>query len=1003
MPTLEVTAQKQSFRNTINPLRGKALTTLDRIGGYAGTETTGDDALTVLNRKLEAAGVLASGSGAPVFANETALFYLDTATEKFYVRETSDYQEINNGAEESEIIGHGTTDQDTADASDPWIFINTDANKIWLKERTGSPGSYSYTWTGPIFEGDSRTEVVYNTADDPSALTVSWNWKTDTFSPTGGGWTGNSSNAKWAIIVTLPRNTNNAIASPQFRLKDTPVSSITFTAKDGTNNLPSSVNNLQELIDWLNTATLGGGGGGTGTDDQTAAEVPTTTSSFNNNLSATDTNVQRALDTLDNINFPTLQRESFARISGNILPAGITQNFTVLTSLTTLRSTYNEQLFIEATVDIRMQASVSPASATATFIFDVVTPADAGTGIQSDPLTLTEGSGNVDGQLRLSGVLPADFVTGKLRIRRTGTTGSPPAAGVEGIKLQIRSDVQADEVIVRNDDLGNNLTGDSNNLEEIISEIDELPIQPADYEDVPWPGGSNAIDDDGVEVRPDGDPTYQITFARNMQNANNRPGITYVAHISYDAVIVAGSGGAITELNFVHKTYAGNNALNEIQSSNETTGRGVQRKTYDVTVPTNTNSFTVGITNNANQSDGRLLITNYRVNFSQGIDASSFDGTLSMDDNTNQRVAQKVDDLSASNLPLNASTFDGNLATTDDTVQEVAQKFDDYEPEASDVTVVSNDFSDPNNFIGGLREVTGISGVPDTPANVQQALVKADYLLQEAYNPFQSTQLLDHSMGGGFSSTFTVNTTNPSILTNDIDIAAEVRDLGVPAAVRIRIRLQSLGAAFAGDLQLVHADFGTGSPLNTITYGDPEVINNTVYSGANAPPTYVTFQRTIPAPLPDTFKLRLRRTGGTTAAVFNDGFADVIDSTAPVMGGAGGQASSYTTTIIWLAGASIHDRLTTVSETTNYTLMSGHRFPDYDQLLFVFDAGAGSTQPLMPCWTDSNLFQSNGAAGILWIQGQYWLMVSRQSTTTFRFRWRAPSNGLRRIIGIKTN
>ena len=998
MPTLEVTAQKQSFRNTINPLRGKALTTLDRIGGYAGTETTGDDALTVLNRKLEAAGVLASGSGAPVFANETALFYLDTATEKFYVREASDYQEINNGAEESEIIGHGTTDQDTADASDPWIFINTDANKVWLKERTGSPGSYSYTWTGPIFEGDSRTEVVYNTADDPSALTVSWDWKTDTFSPTGGGWTGNSSNAKWAIIVTLPRNTNNAIASPQFRLKDTPVSSITFTAKDGTNNLPSSVNNLQELIDWLNTATLGGGGGGTGTDDQTAAEVPTTTSGFNNNLSSANTNVQSALDTLDNINFPTLQRETFGRISGAILPAGVTQNFTVISGLTTLRSTYNEQLFIEATADIRMQSSVSPASATATFIFDVVTPSDAGTGIQSDSLTLTEGSGNVDGRLRLSGVLPADFTTGKLRVRRTGTTGSPPATGVEGIKLQIRSDVQADEVIVRNDDLGNNLTGDSNNLEEIISEIDELPIQPSDYEDVPWPGGSNAIDDDGVEVRPDGDPDYQITFARNMQNANNRPGITYVAHISYDAVIVTGSGGAITELNFVHKTYAGNNALNEIQSSNETTGRGVQRKTYDITVPTHTNSFTVGITNNANQSDGRLLITNYRVNFSQGIDASGFNGTLSIDDNTNQRVAQKVDDLSASNLPLNASGFDGNLVPADDTVQEVAQKFDDYNPTAGATTVVSNDFSDPDNFIGGLREVTGVSGVPATPANVQQALVKTDYLLQEAYNPFQSTQLLDRSTGGSFSSAFSVNNATP-VYSNPVDIPEELRALGTDIAVRVRVEVTALGSGFAGDIRLVDPDNRA-----TVFYGAPEVVNTSLYS-ASSPNNFVTFQRTIPAAsVPDTFEVRFQRTdGGTTTSTFDNGFADVIDSTASVMGGAGGQASSYTSTIIWLAGASIYDRLTVASETTNYTLMSGHQFTDYDQLVFVFDGGSGSTQPLVPCWVDANLFQSFGAAGTLWIVGNWWLMVSRQSTTTFRFRWRAPSNGLRRIIGIKTN
>ena len=41
------------------------------------------------------------------------------------------------------------------------------------------------------------------------------------------------------------------------------------------------------------------GGGGGGTDDQTAAEVPVTATGFSGNLSATDTDVQTALDTID--------------------------------------------------------------------------------------------------------------------------------------------------------------------------------------------------------------------------------------------------------------------------------------------------------------------------------------------------------------------------------------------------------------------------------------------------------------------------------------------------------------------------------------------------------------------------------------------------------------------------------------------------------------------------------------------------------------------------------
>jgi len=983
-------------RRTLRPTgQDKALAHLGDISASAPGTSSAIDAWTMIQRKLEVAGVIATGTGAPVFANETALFYFDTAADRFYVRETSAYTAVAIGSTESEIIGHDASTSanppSAPTASSPWIYIRTAQNRVFLKERSGSPGSYTYAWTGPIFEGNSRTEVVYHTAAAPPALSTSWNWQTNEVNITGGGWSFNPPNAKWAIILTLPRNSNNPIVSPRFRVGDPSPADITFTPKDGTGNLAASVNNLQEVIDYLNTATLGGGGGGT--DDQTAAEVPTTTSSFNNNLSSADTNVQLALNTIDNIAFPELQSQRFPRISGAITTSGIDQAFTVIPGLINERTNYDEGLFIEAVVDVRMQASVTLGDS-ATFIFEVLDSADVATGIQSEQFTLQEAAANVDRSVRLAGVLPATFTAGKLRTRLVRQSGTPPLSGVEGIKLQIRSDVQADEVIVNQSDLGNNLTGDADNLEEIISEVDEMPIQPADYEDVPWPSGANAIDDNDTEVR------RVVTFHRNLTNANNRAGISYIARITYDAVIEAGSGGALSQMSFTHKTYAGSPALTEIQTATETTGRGAQTKTYDVTIPSGTTAFAVGFTNPDNGRNGRLEITNYQVSFLQGIDASGFNGNLATSDNSAQKVAQKVDDLTAAALGvgINASGFDGNLTTDDDTVQEVAQAFDDYVPTATQATVNSNQFSDPANFIGGLREDTGVSGIPVTPANVQQSLVKADYLLQDAFNPFQSTQLLDRSVGGSFSSSFTLNNTTP-IYSNPVIIPAEVRALGSAVAVRIRVRISALDTGFTGDLRLVDPDNRA-----TVFYGDAEVVNTTAYS-ASTPNNYVTFQRTIAAAsVPDTFEVRFQRTdAGTGATTFVEGFADVVDVAGGAMGGAGGQASSYSTTIIWLAGASITDRLTTRSETTNYTLMAGHRFDQYDQLVFVFDAGAGSTQPLMPCWVDANLFQAFGAAGTLWIQANYWLMISRQSPTTFRYRWGTPNNGLRRIIGIRTN
>ena len=270
-------------------------------------------------------------------------------------------------------------------------------------------------------------------------------------------------------------------------------------------------------------------------------------------------------------------------------------------------------------------------------------------------------------------------------------------------------------------------------------------------------------------------------------------------------------------------------------------------------------------------------------------------------------------------------------------------------------------------------------------------LRSVDRRLSDAYNPFQSTQLLDRLVAGSYTDSFSP-TGSTAIYSSEVDIPQELIDLGTDVDIRIRLHVQSI-SGFRGDIGLTSGGTTTLIPGTVI-----ESVTDTVHD----PGDYVTFERTVAvANVPETFRVRFRRTAGS--ATFNQGFADVIDSDGGgAMGGAGGQTGGYTSTIIWLAGASINDRLATASETTNYTLMSGHNFSDYDQIVFVFDGGSGPNQPLMPMWVDSNLFQAFGAGGTLWIMGNWWLMVSRQSDNTFRFRWRGANNGLRRIIGIST-
>ena len=898
---------------------------------------------------------------------------------------------LNEKVGEAQLIGHGTADPtNTPGVNEPWIYIDTSSDKAWFKKRSGSAGSYTYAWAGPFHEGNSRTEVIYNTANArPNDPAISWNWETDAFGVTRNGWTSNSVNARWAMIVTLPRNTNNGFASPAFRVVDPTAEEISYTPPAGDGNIPSSVSNVKEGLDAFHTANIGSGGN----VNQMPADWDATTG------------VTRILNKPD---IPPFYEEEFPHTSNLLRGVNSTQDqaFTIPTDLQTFRSRYGQPLFIEGNVSVEIQPSVG-ASDSVTFVLEVVTSSGNALNptVISDPVTLTNAAGRDTETARVIGILPENFSGGLLRCRVTAASATTPVAGVEHFRVKVDPSLGADDIVVKNDDLGNNLTSTGlTTVEDAISQMDELPIFiGSDFEDVNWPTGTSSIDSSDGEVR------RTVTIHENIRNAITRD-VHYIVQVRFKVKYEGGSTDGRTDVDVDFKIYtnlSGNAILTDTSIRNQ--GPTAVEYTYEVSLPFTTvapSTIIFGIEAPSGQFDARAEVTDFQARIRDGIDASGFTTDGRILDNgavSYQEAFKQVYDYIIANAPVDASSWGTNLPSTSPaTIQGTFNHINSLAitQNASQVPVTSSQFSDPNNFIGGLREVTGLNPNPrDNPTNVQQALVKADYLLQAAYNPYQSTQELDRSVGGGFSGTFSSNTTG-YILSNDIDIPEEVRDLGVPGAVRFRARLQSITSGYAGDIRLVGSDYNpSASPPNTVTYGDPEVINTTSRTSGQ----YISFQRRLANPLPDTFKVRFRRSSASGTAVFDDGFVDVVDTTGTVMGGAGGQSSSYSTTIIWLAGAGINDRIDTASEVTNYTLMSGHMFSAYDQLAFVFDGGAGSTQPLIACWVDSNLFQAFGATGTLWIVGNWWLMVSRQSDNTFRWRWRAPSNGLRRIIGIRTN
>ena len=587
---------------------------------------------------------------------------------------------------------------------------------------------------------------------------------------------------------------------------------------------------------------------------------------------------------------------------------------------------------------------------------------------------------------------------------------------IDNIQILGTDDQVASEVNTTTTNFDQNLSSADSTVQLALDTLDDLDVPP--YYDQEWTHQDDLMQGVGSYY------TQAFTIPTRLTNFRDR--YQQPLYIVADSnVVLQSTVGSPQSVSFVFEILdaAGNRLRDPIESDIITLTHGVdlnpvrRRIRIQAVLPT---GFEMGeVAFNGGRLNTRVTAVTGTpasgVDFQRvqvhadpsAIDPSDFDGNLAETDNTVQKIAQKFDDYvpSGADVTIDATGFDGNLATTDDDAQKVAQKVDDLvlgtTQNASAVPIVltpTNPFLPPvEEDHGGIRGLTGLTGIEDNPDDVRAALQVVDRRLIDAYDPFRYKQGLNRFVlrAGRFSDSFTVNTAT-QVFTDAIDIPAELRDLSTDLDINVRVRVQSIGSGWVGNISL----WNEGRTAQ-ITGGDPEAVNTTT----NSDGTYVTFRRTITtANVPDTFRIRFIRTGGTSSAVFDTGQAFVYESLGSGgSGGAGGQAGSYTTAIIWLAGAQIHDRLTQRSESINRTLMSGHRFPDYDRIAFVVDSGPGATQPLMSLEIDRNLFEAFGAAGYLNIQGQYWLMFSRQSDTEFRWRWGANANGLRRVMGIRTN
>ena len=511
---------------------------------------------------------------------------------------------LNRKIEESDLVARGSNTP-LADADAAWIFYRTDLNAFYLKDYDGT----NYVWLGPFQRGDYQLRLIYHTADVAPSVQVDWNYLNTNFNVTNGGWTQSDTNSKWMRIVALPATSNTESISPPIRIGNPSADDIAYT-RPTAGNIPSSVNTVSEALDAFNAATLGGG-----STPPPAAE-------------------SEGLLQVEESTSPT-----YSRHPNRLSLVGDTATFTfnIDSDLRNFSSNYNENLFIEANCKITIEAG---GTGTGSYAFDVrdgsgntFNPAVAGA--IAIPTATLEESGNI----RVVGIIPRNTTAIQLRVTVASGSTTTLVAGVDNFRSEIHPDVKADEVVISQDDLGNNINpANLNTLDEVISQIDELPIYPFDAEDVNFPGGQNSIDDDGVEVE------RTVAIHRNLQNVINRPDRHYLAQISYDANVVSGSGNSV---NFTHNVYL--NASNTAASTQTITGQGVTATTrrVEVSLPAGTTEIRVGFTSPTGQSDARLHITNYRVDFVDGIVSSGFtDDDRIIDDNVRsvQSFAQQVYD-----------------------------------------------------------------------------------------------------------------------------------------------------------------------------------------------------------------------------------------------------------------------------------------------------------------------------------------------------------------------
>ena len=956
---------------------GDLLTSDDQIGHgqYSPNEQTLDTVYEVIERKLESAGVLVRGAADPVFANETALFYLNTTDNTLFTRGTSDYEEVIASHNGANVIGHGTTDKDItvpASETDPWIYINTTNERFFLKKEFGAAPPYTYSWFGPIFEGVYRVEIYYSTDDNPQNLNVSWDWKTNTLSASGTNWSANRANAKWARFILGHPNSPNPIVSADFPMSDirfdadtiarvvssrsqitessdhSPSSPLIYYATDvaelymksgstyelvtpsagdvgytppaGSTIIQSTVDNVQDALNAVETylRTFTGGGG---TDDQTATEVPTTTTGWGQNIPTTARNVQLALNALNALDIQPFYEQRFSHTNNRLesSTAQYTQAFTIPQRVVDFGNRWDLPLFIIA----ESNYAVDETTVRNVFVeltYEVLT--QTGTAL-NPPIRMTghrldapaAGNGLIRSKLVIKGVLPRGFTGGQLRTSVTRISAVPPSAGVEFDTIQVWPDPSAIDASM----FSGNLSTATDTLQKLGNAVDGLTIVGARYQQ--------------------------------------------------RAVFTGGSVNSATPTN-----------LGQINLSTEIRDEAALELGYPIRI-------SVGAQVNgaiASGVEGRLYISN-----GTGVNDTDYGGVNISSSNADNSAVQLQAILPPDDATPTSSTVPSTvyvMLRRDSGTSAIAVDNGIVFLERDQTNQILNAHEDRYDFNSGERFADELIRID--PSTSQYTINVPQSLLDVRTNENRAIRAtvranIGFQSAGTTNIDFQIRDTAGAVLTPDQDVDESTtradtnlfnveNSFELPSTVTgLRLQLSKGTGAGQPNVNFNYFD-GFFQVVEPNAFTAKEVLTNTAAPGWSTPLTSHSTDVQL-----------------------------ALEELAAGVSGAAGQSERYQENIIWTAGSTPTSRLTTTSTTVLHTLIPGHTWAQYDLLQFSLDTGP-DTGIVVPIMITSSSFRISSSFGLLDVIGDYWVRIQPSGTNGFYFLWNGNLVAMRQVLGIKT-